>query len=155
MIERMKYLLLLIPLLLTGCMDEAGRGRINVAWAERGVLYVADQNIGAILALAKNESGRLLARTQTPVRTTVLDLQLDKAKERLWVLRANSVDVHDARSLDRQKRIALNFGESVFLHQNAAGVGLYSKSGYLLARIDPSTLTLGPGGKTPTILASN
>lgn len=128
--------------LLAGCVEVDSRYRIDVRWPEQHVVFVADTRTGTVLALAQDDPARLLARTRTPLRAAVLDLRLDKARGRLWVLGGRGIDVHDAHSLVLQKHIALRPDEAVSLRHDGAEVGLYSRRGVLLGRVDARTLEL-------------
>ena len=133
---------LLLPFLLAACVDEDAHHKINVQWPEQRIVFVADTRIGAVLALAQNDPARLLARSQIPLRARVLGLQLDKARGRLWVLGTRSLDVHDAYSLVLQKHIALSTDEAVSLQHDGLAIGLYSRRGMLLGRVDARTLAV-------------
>ncbi len=136
-----KLFSLLLPLLLAGCVTDDEGSKINVQWPEQRVVFVADVRIGTVLALMENDRGRLVAKTDVPLRSSVRSMFLDKAHGQLWVLGSNAIDVHDARSLVLKKHIALKMpATATSLKQDESGISLYSASGALLGRIDAHTL---------------
>ena len=141
MLVKAKLLVLLLPLLLVGCITEDENSKINLQWPEQRVVFVADEQIGTVLSLVENDSSRLVAKTDVPLRSSVRSMVLDKTLNRLWVLGPKGIDVHDARSLELKKHIALNMpATAVSLKQDKFGINLYSASGALLGRIDANTL---------------
>lgn len=135
--------LLLLSFLLGACTGEVPQvsgALAPLSWPEEQLVYVADGRIGTVLAMSLQDQSRLLARTQVPTRTRVLDLQLDKARNLLWVLGPDGVDVHDAHSLVVRKHIALPRGEVTSLQRDEYGVSLLSASRELRGRIDGRTL---------------
>lgn len=129
----------LLSLLLSGCLNEEINQKITVSWPARGTIYVADTRTGILLALAGSDSGRLLAQAHRPVRTPIIDMQLDAGNERLWVLGTTRLDIHDARSLDLKKSIPLDSFNVASLQLDSDGIRLYSRNGSLLGWIEGKT----------------
>ena len=136
-----KFLGLLLPLLLAGCIVEDGCSKINVPWPEQRVVYVADVNVGAVVALKESDPGASVEKTKIPLHSSVRSMILDKNHSHLWVLGPRGLDVYDAHSMDLKKHIALNIPATVVsLKQDPSGIRLYSVTGAMLGRIDSHTL---------------
>jgi ligand-binding sensor domain-containing protein len=149
-----KLPVLLLPLLLVGCIPEDESSLINVQWPEQRVVFVADARVGTVHAMAQNDTGRLLAKTDGALPSSVRSMVLDKDSNTLWVLGSAGIDVLDARSLDLKKHIELNTASTPgSLKQDKSGISVYSISGALQGRINAQTLAASwrSGDKTLTV----
>lgn len=73
--------------------------QVSILWPEEHRLYVADNRQGVVRAFTVYDGPRAAAEGRAPGRTAVLDMKLDRARRRLWVLGPRAIDEHDAVSL--------------------------------------------------------
>jgi hypothetical protein len=98
---------LLIVLLLAACGNTADgmpSRQVSILWPQGHRLYVADNRQGVVRAFATDDGPRAAAEGRAPGRAAVLDMKLDAARRRLWVLGPRAIDVHDANSLHLLRR---------------------------------------------------
>lgn len=92
----------LFALLLTACSAPPGGmppQQVTIPWPEAHRLYVADSRQGVVRAFSTWDTPRAAAEGRAPGRRSVLDMKLDKAHGRLWVLGPDGLYLHDATSL--------------------------------------------------------
>jgi hypothetical protein len=104
----------LLPILLLAACGRSATTvpprQISILWPQGHRLYVADDRQGVVRAFTVFDDPRAAAEGRAPGRTAVLDMKLDGARRRLWVLGPQGIDEYDAvslRLLHRQPAAAL------------------------------------------------
>lgn len=131
----------LLPLFVA-CLpaDRAMPRQMVVEWAEKRLVFVADERIGSVRAFSLGSGAPVLvAQTRTFERSTVRDIKLDAARRQLWVLGADDVYVHDAQSLTLLKRIPLEARDVSEMRIEDGDVTLLTTGKIILGRIDMTT----------------
>lgn len=83
----------------TAAPDGTSARQVTVPWDEIHRVYVADSRQGVVRAFSTWDTPRAAAEGRAPGRRSVLDMKLDKAHGRLWVLGPDGLYLHDATSL--------------------------------------------------------
>jgi hypothetical protein len=91
----------LFALLLAACGNaaDAPPRQISLLWPQGHRLYVADSRQGVVRAFTTYDGPRAAGEGRAPGRGAVLDIKLDGAHRRLWVLGPRAIYEHDAVSL--------------------------------------------------------
>jgi hypothetical protein len=98
---------LLFVLILTACgtgADATPPRQVSVIWPEGHRLFVGDSRQGVVRAFSTYDGPRAAGEGRAPGRRGVLDLKLDAARGRLWVLGADALYLHDAATLTLRQR---------------------------------------------------
>lgn len=111
--------------------------RIEVRWAERQMLFVADERVGQVRIFHTRAAPILIGTLHAPGRHAVRDLKLDVARNRLWVLGDGDVQVHDLSDWRRARRYAVPVAGAAALSVGDDGrAHLLAGDGSLLATLD-------------------
>ena len=132
----------LLLLLLAACLptERAIPHQMLVEWAEKHLVFIADERIGGVHAFhLGNGAPVLVAQTHTFERSSVRDLKLDATRQQLWVLGDDGIYVHDAQNLRQLKRIPLDGREVAEMRIEDAGVTMLAIGGVVLGRVDAAT----------------
>jgi hypothetical protein len=124
----------LFALLMTACSfapDGLPARQVSVLWPEGHRLYVADSRQGVVRAFATHDGPRAAGEGRAPGRRGVLDMKLDAARGRLWVLGTDAIYVHDAASL-------------ILLHRYPVAGVVAGDSSLSLDDLGTATLVAGP-----------
>jgi hypothetical protein len=91
----------LFALLLAACGNaaDAPARQISLLWPQGHRLYVADSRRGVVMAFSTYDGPRAAGEGRASGRNAVLDMKLDGARRRLWVLGPRAIYEHDAISL--------------------------------------------------------
>lgn len=133
----------LLVLSLAACLpaERTVPRQIVVEWPARHLAFIADERVGSVKAFRIGAGAPVLVAQSSPFsRSAVLDLQLDAARGRLWVLGRDSVDLHAAEGLALRKRLPLDARAVARLRVEGDGVVLLAAGGEILGRIDPARL---------------
>jgi hypothetical protein len=93
---------LLFALFLTACgtaADGMPPRQVSILWPEGHRLFVGDSRQGVVRAFSTYDGPRAAGEGRAPGRRGVLDMKLDAARGRLWVLGADALYLHDAATL--------------------------------------------------------
>jgi hypothetical protein len=135
------FAVFLLPLL-AACLpaERAAPRQMVLEWAEKHLVYIADERIGGVRAFQLGSGAPVLvAQTRSFERSSVRDIKLDAARGQLWVLGNDGIYLHDAQSLQQLKRIPLDARDVAEMRIEDDGVILLATGGVILGYIDTAT----------------
>ena len=121
----------------------AATKRVEAKWADRQMLFVGDNRVGAVRVFHMRAAPALIGELRAPGREAVRDIAIDPAANRIWVLGDGAVYLHDAQRFSLVRRIPGVGSGAERLALGAAGAPLLiAADGTQTATIDPLTLSL-------------
>ena len=133
--------LLLSPLMLAACEPPGPvvARQVVVYWPEQQLVFVADTRLGRVQSFRMG-SGALLALTPPIRRSSVRDIRLEPARDKLWVLGGDAVYLYDARTLALRQQFPLAAQKVAALRIEEGQLLLLDKTGASIGQIDSETL---------------
>lgn len=117
--------------------------RVEIKWEERQLLIVGDPGSGVARVFHMRAAPLLIGEMRAPGRTAVRDLQIDKARARIWVLGSDALYAHDARTWSPVRRIPVPTAAATRLTLDGGGAALLiAADGSTLARVEPAHFTV-------------